>query len=116
MDERLREIEHEVDAGTVSPQSLVLLFNAASDAEHLGDLAALEKIFALARSVASAADETLRPEADRLVALCEQSLLTVRDQYEASKIQPTAESLCPECGNEVPPNAIRCRRCGHRFI
>ena len=23
---------------------------------------------------------------------------------------------CPECGNEVPLNALRCRRCGHLFL
>ena len=33
-------------------------------------------------------------------------------QHDADRLQ----TLCPDCGNKVPENALRCRRCGHRFI
>jgi predicted RNA-binding Zn-ribbon protein involved in translation (DUF1610 family) len=118
MDERLTEVREEIQAGTVSPQSLVLLFNVASDAEHLGDMATLEQTLVLARAMAETAGESLTAEAERLATICEQSLASVREREERSQQTEPHEGmiLCPECGNEVLADALRCRRCGHRFI
>jgi hypothetical protein len=118
MDERLSTVREEVETGNVTPYSLVLLFNVASDADHEGDIATLEQTLALARRIASTAGETLRVEADRLAVICEQSLEGVRGRQEATGSgKATTGSLnCPDCGNEVPANALRCRRCGHLFI
>ena len=118
MDDRLAAVREEVESGSVSPQSLVLLFNVASDAEHAGDVATLERTLDLARAIAEMAGENLRAEAERLAGICEQSLASVRERHESSGAsEPGAGSMiCPECGNEVPTDALRCRRCGHRFI
>jgi len=118
MDENLRAVREEIEAGSVSPHSLVLLFNAASNAEHAGDVATLEETLALARAIAEIAEESLQAEAKRLATICEQSLAGVRERLEASGTSKPPDQMiaCPECGNEVPPDALRCRRCGHRFI
>ena len=116
MDERLVAVRAELEAGSVSPQSLVLLFNAASDADHAADVPALEETLELARALAALADETLRPEAERLVRICEQSLAGVRDRQAQGESLGGGAGVCPECGSEVPGDAVRCRRCGHRFV
>ena len=117
MDE-LSVVRQEIAAGSVSPHSLVLLFNTASDAEHAGDLATLEKTLDLARAIAEMAGESLQAEATRLATICEQSLAGVRARQQASAAAGPGDRMvsCPECGNEVPADAVRCRRCGHRFI
>ena len=43
MDERLSTVREELEAGSVSPHSLVLLFNTASEADYAGDLTTLEQ-------------------------------------------------------------------------
>jgi hypothetical protein len=118
MDERLSKVREEVEAGKVTPYSLVLLFNVASDADHDGDLATLEGTLALARRIAATAGETLRVEAGRLAAICEQSLSAVRERQETTGPSKAGEGWvnCPDCGNEVPATALRCRRCGHLFM
>jgi hypothetical protein len=117
MDERLEAVREEIEAGGVSPHSLVVLFNAASDAEHAGDLETLEETLELARAIAERAGESLQAEATRLATICEQSLAGVRER-QASQTSGQREGRvdCPECGNEVAPGALRCRRCGHLFI
>ena len=118
MEERLETVRQEIEGGTVSPHSLVLLFNAASDAEYAGEIATLEETLELARAIAELAGESLQAEARRLATICEQSLASVRERHVASGVTESPDRLiiCPECGNEVPTDAIRCRRCGHRFI
>jgi predicted RNA-binding Zn-ribbon protein involved in translation (DUF1610 family) len=118
MNERLSTVREEVEAGSVTPYSLVLLFNVASDADHDGDLATLEQTLALARRIAATAGETLRVEAERLAAICQQSLSGVRErQATTASVQAADGSInCPECGNEVPATSVRCRRCGHLFM
>ncbi len=102
--------------GSVSPHSLVLLFNIASDADHGGDLATLEATLGLARAIADATEETLRAEAERLAGICEESLENVRRREAAAGTKPGGLIACPECGGEVAANALRCRRCGHLFL
>jgi DNA-directed RNA polymerase subunit RPC12/RpoP len=118
MDERVSAVRREIEAGSVSPHALVLLFNASSDAQHAGDIATLEQTLELARAIAGTAEEHLQAEAERLATICEQSLAGVRErQGEAGPARPRHGTIaCPECGNEVPADGIRCRRCGHRFI
>jgi hypothetical protein len=118
MDGRLTTVREEIAQGNVSPQSLVLLFNSASDAEHAGDVETLEETLALARAVAGIAGETLQAEAERLARICEQSLAGVRERHEAADGRPRGgrTAICPECGSEVAADAVRCRRCGHRFV
>jgi hypothetical protein len=117
MDERLSTVRAELETGSVSSHSLVLLFNAASEAEHAADLPALERALELARTIARQAGENLRAEAERLVAICDQSLATVRQGQNASSSRlPDGMIACPDCGNEVPADALRCRRCGRLFL
>jgi len=117
MDDRLSTIQAEVDAGTVTPQSLVLLFNVASDADHAGDIATLEQTLSLARAVADGAGEVLRVEAERLAAICEQTLADVRQREAGGTVEPAdAPGVCPDCGSELPVNVLRCRRCGRTFF
>jgi hypothetical protein len=118
MDERLTAVREEIEAGSVSPHSLVLLFNAASDAEHVGDIATLEQTLVLAQATAERAAESLQAEATRLAGICEQSLASVRAAPETREAPGPrqAPGSCPECGNDVAPDALRCRRCGHLFI
>lgn len=117
MDERLLTVREELEAGSVSPYSLVLLFNAASEADHAGDLTTLEQTLDLARAIAEASGETLQADAERLAAICEQSLANVRQRQVGATIKPADGMIvCPDCGNELPANALRCRRCGYLFI
>jgi len=118
MDQRLAAVRDEVEAGSVTPYSLVLLFNVASDAEHDGDLGTLEQTLHLARRVVATAAEGLRVEAERLAAICEQRLADMRAHADtASPGEPGTVTLnCPDCGNEVADGALRCRRCGHLFL
>jgi DNA-directed RNA polymerase subunit RPC12/RpoP len=118
MDERVATVREEIEAGNVSPQALVLLFNAASDAEHAGDIPTLEQTLNLARAIAEMAGESLQAEAERLAVICEQSLANVRGRQEAAESAEPRDGMieCPDCGYEVPADALRCRRCGHRFI
>lgn len=117
MDERLSVIRAELHAGTVSPHSLVVLFNVASDADHAGDVATLEQTLELARTVADQAGDVLRAEAERLAAICEQTLMDARQRESgATGERADARAVCPDCGSELPANALRCRRCGRTFF
>ena len=116
MDERLSSIRAELQTGTVSPHALVLLFNTASDADHAGDLATLEETRELARAIGRTVEEPLRAEAERLAAICEQSLVGVRERRAGVNEPASGVIVCPECGNELLADALRCRRCGRRFF
>jgi hypothetical protein len=117
VDDRVAAAREEIGAGEVSAQSLVLLFNAASDAEHARDIATLADVLDVAREIARTADPSLQTDAERLLEMCEQSLLRAREQGGApGGPKAGGGSVCPDCGNEVQDNALRCRRCGHRFI
>jgi hypothetical protein len=118
IDDCLAAAREEVESGSVSPQALVLLFNAASNAEHAGDIVSLEQTLKLARAIAGIAGANLQAEAERLAVICEQSLASVRERREAGGSTKPHDGMiaCPECGTEVPAEAVRCRRCGHRFI
>ncbi len=65
LNEHLEPVHEELRSGTVLAQSLVLLFRAVSEAEERSDLPALDEALGLARRIARAAGEALRPEADR---------------------------------------------------
>jgi hypothetical protein len=76
----------------------VLLFRAASGAEELRTLPALDQALAsLARSLARPTT-ALRPEAERLAALCEQGPERTRRKVSAARASQRAERIvaCPE--------------------
>jgi hypothetical protein len=116
--EQFEAVREELEAGTVSAQSLVLLFRAASEAEERGDFAALDDALGLAREIARVADDALEPEAERLVALCEQSVERTRQETSATQASRRAEGTvtCPECGRQLEESAVRCRACGFLFV
>jgi predicted RNA-binding Zn-ribbon protein involved in translation (DUF1610 family) len=118
MDERLVAVREEIDGGGVSPRSLVLLFNTASDAGNAGDVETLEQTLELARAVAGREDASFRGDAERLVAICEQTMAAVGARAGPSGAPEAAHDVtaCPDCGNEVAVSAVRCRRCGHLFL
>jgi hypothetical protein len=118
LNEQLEAVHEELAAGTVSAQSLVLLFRAASEAEERGDLAALDDALGLAREIARVANDALEPEAERLVALCAQSLERTRQETSAAQASQRAEGIvtCPECGRQLEESAVRCRACGFLFV
>src|ERR1700724_2196297 len=99
MDERLSSISAELDAGTVTPYSLVLLFNTTSEAEQAGVLTTLEPTLELARAIAETAGEPLRVEAQRLAGICEQNVRNVRERTTGST-SGRADGMiaCPDCG------------------
>src|SRR5205809_2845691 len=118
LDEHLEAVHKELQAGPVSAQSLVLLFRAASEAEERGDLAALDDALGLAREIARVANDALEPEAERLVALCEQSLERTRQETSAAQASRPVEGTvtCPECGRQLEESAVRCRACGFLYL
>jgi hypothetical protein len=107
----LDAVGDQVGAGEVSGETLVLLYRAAEEAEQRHDLNELERTLELARRVAEAADEALRTDAGRLIALCEERLAAVREA--AGDAGPfSGEIACPGCGRPVAASAVRCRACG----
>ena len=79
MDARVTAVRQEIESGHVSPHSLVLLFNAASDADHAGEIATLEQTLTLARAIAETTEDALHAESERLASICEQSLSSARN-------------------------------------
>ena len=114
LDERLTEVRDELQAGNVSPQVFVLLFNVLSDAAHAGDRETLTETLDLTRALTAAAPEGLKPEAERLAALCEEALDATVSRDDAASSRAAQPLTCPDCGNEIAPGAVRCRRCGRR--
>jgi len=95
----------------VGPQTLVLVFRAAEEAEQRRDVAELEEVLQLAGRVQESAGADLRDDADRLIALCGQLLERARAQAAES-----VEEACPECGRPLPESAVRCRSCGTLLV
>lgn len=116
VDERLGEVRSELEAGNVSPQAFVLLFNVLSDAKHAGDGITLAETLELTRMLAAVAPDGLKPEAERLGALCEEALEETVVGAVAAPPGAASPPTCPDCGNEVAADAVRCRRCGRRFL
>ena len=115
--EYLDLVDEQLERGTASPQSLVLLFRAGEEAEERRDIAELERTLALARRLARTAGETLAAEAERLIALCEQRLERTRAAREpATTTLIEGASTCPGCGRPITPSALRCRACGTLLV
>jgi hypothetical protein len=113
MSDYLDTVDAQIEAGTVSPQALVLLFRAAEEAEEQNDIGELQRALQLAKRVAADAGNALRTEAERLITLCEQSLQRARGRVEAVASSATGgTSTCPGCGRPIATSAVRCRACG----
>jgi hypothetical protein len=108
----LEAVRDELQAGGYSPQTLVLLYNAALDAEQRHDLATLEQACRLAEQLAACIDQSLAPEAERLLTLCTESIERVRKSSSGAP----ATIACPGCGREIPADAVRCRGCGTLLV
>lgn len=107
----------ELEAGNHA-QCLTLASNAASEAADHGDVHELEQAIALARAVASS-EEALREEAERLVGLWQPRLESLRARSEdqgESQMHHAGMIDCPDCGWEIPEDAVRCRVCGHLMV
>ena len=110
MNEHLDAVKRDVEAGTVTADTLVLLFRACEEAEQARDPVELEETEALARAVVAEAPDPLRPEAARL-------LSHWAERFAAAKPKPTIEEIeCPGCGRPVPASAVRCRACGTLLV
>ena len=117
MSEYLDVVDEQVEAGTVSPQALVLLFRAAEEAEERRDIAELERTLALAKRIARKTSEPLTAEAERLIALCKERLERTRAAREPVPSPPTdGVSTCPGCGRPITASAVRCRACGTLLV
>jgi hypothetical protein len=103
-EERLQAARRELEAGSIA-QGLILLFNAATEAEQEGNLVVLEAVVALATAVSDTAEGTLKEEAQRLVGLWKPSLRSLSERV-------TVGTACPGCGREISPSAVRCRARG----
>jgi predicted RNA-binding Zn-ribbon protein involved in translation (DUF1610 family) len=112
MMDTLAAVRADLQAGQHSPQTFVHLFNAASEAEQRRDLATLEEARRLAEQLAASADETMAPEAQRLVAICAESVERVRGASGGG----STTLACPGCGREISGDAVRCRRCGTLLV
>jgi hypothetical protein len=109
MSESVDIVREHVDAGAVSGQTLVLLFQAVEEAAQRHDVDDLDETVRLAQQVVTVADAPLRGEAERLLALCEERLAHAAS---AGAAPPGGEVACPGCGRAVAVSAVRCRDCG----
>jgi len=109
MSEYLDAARVQVEARSVSAETLVLLYRAAEEAEQGGEVERLEEATRLAGQAATSADDALRSDADRLYALCEERLERAR----AHRAGPPA---CPGCGRPLDVAAVRCRACGTLLV
>jgi hypothetical protein len=89
MTDQLAQVESDIEAGHASSESLVQLFNAASEAEERGDLEALARACALARWLTEALRDGLAADAVRLSELCNR--LFIRTQAARRRDTP---NLC----------------------
>jgi hypothetical protein len=107
MSEALDAIAAELDAGATSPQLLVLLYNAISDAAERGDAAELAQARAVAERLSTELPESLRPDAVRLLQACDEV---------ARQLAPKVTTVCPACGRELEGSPVRCRFCGELLV
>jgi hypothetical protein len=115
MSEYLGTVREQVEAGTVSGQTLVLLFRAAEEAEHQRDVDELSQILELAQQIAVIASDALRAEAERLIGLCEERLARAQARP-AGATPPARAGACPGCGRPLLASAVRCRACGTLLV
>ncbi len=106
-------VRRQIDTGAVSGETLVLLFRAVEEAAQRHDIGELNESLELARRIARAVGDPLRPEAERLVALCEERLALAAP---AARAASRDEIACPGCGRPVAASAVRCRACGTLLV
>lgn len=107
MNEVLASIRAELDAGSSSPQLLVLLYNAISDAAERGDAEVLAAARATAERMTRELPENLTPDAQRLLQACDEL---------AKQLAPRVTTTCPACSRELEGSPVRCRFCGELLL
>ena len=113
MSDSVDAVRRQIDAGAVSGETLVLLFRAVEEAAQRQDVGELKEGLELAQQVVHAAEDALRPQAERLVALCEERLASAPPAGGAASGE---EIACPGCGRPVAASAVRCRACGTLLV
>jgi hypothetical protein len=114
MTEELSQIAEDIDRGRASAESLVQLFNAASEAEQRRDVDALTRACVLAKRLVEALGNGLAADATRLLDHCQE--LLARIQATATTPTRPGAATCPSCGRELEGNPVRCRACGELLI
>ncbi|HZT53781.1 MAG TPA: hypothetical protein VE995_05320 [Gaiellaceae bacterium] len=115
MTDELSRIERDAEEGRATAESLVQLFNLASEAEQRRDVALLTRACAVARRLAEAPGDGLSADARRLVDLCDELLARVAAS-EAAGPGLAPKPRCPGCGRELAGNPVRCRACGELLV
>jgi hypothetical protein len=108
----LAQIERDIADGRASAESLVQLFNVASEAEQQRDLAALSHACQVAKRLAETLGDGLAADAVRLLEHC-QDLLA---QVQMAATPTGSAATCPGCGRELEGSPVRCRTCGELLI
>lgn len=115
LSDELAQIEQDIENGQASAGSLVLLFNAASEAEQQRDVEALTRACAVARRLTETLGNGLAADALRLHDLCN-DLLTRVQSIEPETARRPAVATCPGCGRELEGSPVRCRACGELLV
>ena len=115
MTDELAQIERDIADGRASADSLVQLFNVASEAEQQRDVEALTHACQVAKRLAETLGNGLAADAVRLLEHCNELLARVQT---AEPTPPTSEgaATCPSCGRELEGSPVRCRVCGELLI
>jgi hypothetical protein len=117
MNEHLDAVRAQLESGSASAETLVVLYRAAEEAEQGRDVESLEEITRLAREVARGADSRLHSDAEHLIDLCEERLERTRTLREGASSSSAGDHIaCPGCGRPVDSSAVRCRACGTLLV
>ena len=118
MTEELSQIAEDIDRGRASAESLVQLFNAASEAEQRRDVDALTRACVLAKRLVEALGNGLAADAIRLLDHCQELLARIQATATATATTPTrpGAATCPSFGRELEGSPVRCRACGELLI
>ncbi len=115
MPDELAQIERDVETGNASAQSLVQLFNVASEAEQRRDVEVLTRACAVAKRLTEVLGNELAADALRLLELCNEQLTGLRSGAGEEGSRP-GKLTCPACGRELEGSPVRCRACGELLV
>jgi hypothetical protein len=115
MTDELAQIERDIADGRASAESLVQLFNAASDAEQQRDIDALSRACQIAKRLTETLGNGLAADAVRLLEHCNELLAHVQTATPAPP-RGAGAATCPGCGRPLEGSPVRCRACGELLI